>query len=249
MKHLALAALLGLGFALPANATTFDFTGPDGTHSGTVHDEPVGGEGGSCTAGDHCGLPNLMFSKDGFNLTVSGLENVNVVVDNGLELRGGDAERVIEDANGGNGGAGVIGEEITADPDSFDGSEEQVNSVNDEAIVFTFTDVVTLTGWEMNGRDHTDCSGEGGNACGVYTLFVDGVFADADWAGDVDGASFTGSVFTFVAGFDPEEIGGDWYIGGLTVVPEPATWMMMILGFGLIAMQLRRRERMHVELA
>jgi hypothetical protein len=29
----------------------------------------------------------------------------------------------------------------------------------------------------------------------------------------------------------------------VTEVPEPASWMLMILGFGLIAQQLRRRSR------
>jgi hypothetical protein len=30
--------------------------------------------------------------------------------------------------------------------------------------------------------------------------------------------------------------------GGVGVIPEPSTWMLMILGFGLIAQQLRRRH-------
>jgi hypothetical protein len=33
----------------------------------------------------------------------------------------------------------------------------------------------------------------------------------------------------------------------VSVVPEPSTWMMMILGFGLIASQLRRRHRDLIE--
>lgn len=32
-------------------------------------------------------------------------------------------------------------------------------------------------------------------------------------------------------------------------IPEPATWLMMILGFGLVGLQLRRRERNAVDFA
>jgi hypothetical protein len=32
-------------------------------------------------------------------------------------------------------------------------------------------------------------------------------------------------------------------IGRVGVIPEPSTWMLMILGFGLIAQQLRRRHQ------
>ncbi len=32
-------------------------------------------------------------------------------------------------------------------------------------------------------------------------------------------------------------------------IPEPATWLMMILGFGLVGLQLRRRERSAVDFA
>lgn len=37
--------------------------------------------------------------------------------------------------------------------------------------------------------------------------------------------------------------------GTPTMIPEPATWMMMILGFGMIGMQLKRRQRTALELA
>lgn len=36
---------------------------------------------------------------------------------------------------------------------------------------------------------------------------------------------------------------------GGTVIPEPSTWMLMILGFGLIAQQLRRRHMVGASLA
>lgn len=35
--------------------------------------------------------------------------------------------------------------------------------------------------------------------------------------------------------------------GAITVVPEPASWMMMIAGFGLAGYGLRRRERMRAQ--
>lgn len=35
----------------------------------------------------------------------------------------------------------------------------------------------------------------------------------------------------------------------VAVVPEPATWIMMMLGFALIALQMRRQSRAQVEMA
>jgi hypothetical protein len=48
-----------------------------------------------------------------------------------------------------------------------------------------------------------------------------------------------GGFVTQSAGILPTTPGGG---GGVGVIPEPSTWMLMILGFGLIAQQLRRRH-------
>lgn len=51
-----------------------------------------------------------------------------------------------------------------------------------------------------------------------------------------------GGFVTSTAGILPTSSGGGGGGGGGGgVVPEPSTWMLMILGFGLIAQQLRRR--------
>lgn len=43
---------------------------------------------------------------------------------------------------------------------------------------------------------------------------------------------------------------GDFNIGlAVAVIPEPATWIMMILGFGLIGLQMRRQAKTRVEMA
>jgi hypothetical protein len=44
---------------------------------------------------------------------------------------------------------------------------------------------------------------------------------------------------------------GDWTLGSnaFNAVPEPATWAMMILGFGVVGLAARRRERMQGRLA
>ena len=53
--------------------------------------------------------------------------------------------------------------------------------------------------------------------------------------------SFSGSSFSFdVAGQDPQG-GNTVFQIGVAAVPEPATWGMMILGFGAIGYAMRRR--------
>jgi hypothetical protein len=51
------------------------------------------------------------------------------------------------------------------------------------------------------------------------------------------------SIFGLGAGFT--ENNDDYSIASITVsaIPEPATWLMMILGFGLIGLQLRSRRK------
>lgn len=260
MKQLLLSILFAMGFSMSAQAVTFDFTGGD-------HDNPTAGEGGTCTGGgDHCSTEGvvgsggqLRFEKDGLVLTGRGLEDVSFTPDDNFYTLDDTAvrERVIEDVAPDNGGLGVIGEELgdpnddDFDPNSFDSSEEQVNAENSEAILFFVNEVVTLGDIEFNTGGHADCTV---GTCGTFDLYVRAGVGNI-WDLVIDDGSaidqfldVTGRAFIFVAAGDTSE----WYIGGIeatAVVPEPATWMMMILGFGLIAGQLKRRERMAVELA
>lgn len=60
--------------------------------------------------------------------------------------------------------------------------------------------------------------------------------------------SNTDSMFLKVSGFADQT--GQFNIGlAVAYVPEPATWIMMILGFGLIGLQMRRQARIRVEMA
>ena len=57
----------------------------------------------------------------------------------------------------------------------------------------------------------------------------------------------------FNCGGQGGQTGGDCASGvgyfEMTMIPEPATWMMMILGFGMIGLQMQRRRKLEVSLS
>jgi hypothetical protein len=67
----------------------------------------------------------------------------------------------------------------------------------------------------------------------VVRFSTNGLDLSQDFVRVVFGDSATPSAGTFRVAF----------------IPEPATWLMMILGFGLVGLQLRRRERNAVDFA
>lgn len=237
-------------FGAPSQAQiVFDFNGTGGA------DTPTGTDGTdfyftetNCTFNDYCSVSTgsgLDFLVDGLGLTVTGLSGTSVVSD---ELVG-TAAHVIEDLVGGNGGLGVTSESGGSGASGFDGSLEQTNFASTEAIIFSFSQQTVLVSVEMNNGSHADCTAI---TCGTYDLWIDGGLNSSGLTAldTVFGAGLIGTVFTFVsasAGSGGAEQG--FYIGGMSVVPEPATWIMMILGFGLIGLQMRRQSRIRVEMA
>lgn len=234
MKPFVYALLMVVGGSLPASAATtvtFDFTGPD-------HDDPIFGDNAICTAGgDHCGTTNLGFFEDNALIVAAGFENASVV--DGVLIA--DRAGVIEDVSPDNGGLGVTGEEADNNV-GFDTSEEQVNAANGEAIRFSFNQDTILGDIEFNAGNHMDCTAE---LCGTFDLYVwnagllNLVLSGADAVDQFLG--YEGQIFVLIAAGETSE----WYVGGVSgIVPEPATWLMMILGFGMIAARLKRRVRL-----
>lgn len=51
------------------------------------------------------------------------------------------------------------------------------------------------------------------------------------------------TTFDIAAAFSPESVGANYSLDALGAVPEPATWALMILGFGFAGAALRQRRR------
>lgn len=88
------------------------------------------------------------------------------------------------------------------------------------------------------------------NNFGVYDFVFelsDGTTQSASYEGD-SGAGFLGFVGKDISGFSVTTTGTDFAFGdfytaaSIASAPEPATWAMMIVGFGLAGAALRRRK-------
>jgi len=115
----------------------------------------------------------------------------------------------------------------------------------------TFSDPGTTTGNYVTSTDiRVECNG----LAGCTTTYPGTTFADlvaqAGSTGisyvtlDVDGG-FTGRQQLLVSEFN---VNGNLY-GATAAVPEPATWAMMLIGFGGIGFQMRRQRRKNAFLA
>lgn len=251
MKQLALTLLMvmfGVAPAIAAEPVTFDFDGPD-------HDNPLNESQFTCQdVGDHCNSRGLIFEKDGTTIGVSA--RWNIVVDEGPDGKGGrmielpdDITFILQDVGPDNLGLGV-----TSQQNGFYIFEPEFNGVESrwgEGFMFQSSNSpMRILGVEFNALDGTDCTLE---SCRTFELYGQNIiFGDPTWdlvmsgptvdfQGVVPGADF--ERYKFVAtGESP-----GWFVGGITVaVPEPATWLMMIFGFGMIAAQLKRRQQIDI---
>jgi hypothetical protein len=99
------------------------------------------------------------------------------------------------------------------------------------------------------GADYSNVSGGQGIDFLVFTLgglSFEGPTANNGFFGFITDASFTD--FTVSGGDEIHEFDNVTF-GGVSAVPEPATWLMMIFGFGLVGLQMRRRSRIVSDLA
>lgn len=79
-----------------------------------------------------------------------------------------------------------------------------------------------------------------------FTLSLsDGSSINGNFNGDA-GAGFLGWVGASITGFTiSSDVGfaiGDFYTGSVSAIPEPASWLTMIAGFGLVGFAMRRRK-------
>ena len=100
-----------------------------------------------------------------------------------------------------------------------------------------------LTNWAQLGNSSGDCYQGTGNGCGstgwiksTYTVLTAGTYTLQFGATNFGDTSYdTGLAFTGI------QIDGE-IVDPTPGVPEPATWAMMIMGFGLVGFAARRRS-------
>jgi hypothetical protein len=79
-----------------------------------------------------------------------------------------------------------------------------------------------------------------------YDVFNGGFYANEAWnrsTTDFSNVSLTGLVNFDLTGLNDHVFARFTYVGTAGSVPEPSSWAMMLLGFGAIAIAMRRRRR------
>jgi hypothetical protein len=109
----------------------------------------------------------------------------------------------------------------------------------DIAVAFSFANPLGVAGSSITGTTR-----------GVYTLFTNG-FGRVTWDGPQtftfgNGGSFSVALrdTNFAIGGGTTNVAGEFRLlnESISAVPEPATWAMMLLGFGAVGVATRRRR-------
>ncbi|WP_428409486.1 VPLPA-CTERM sorting domain-containing protein [Hyphococcus sp.] len=224
-RSLIIAAAALASSAGAANAATFVFKG-DGNNV-----TPLGAEGvdyvRDCgTAGsDYCTIDHAA----GFDYELDGIA-LNVVA-----YADGGATRLIQDVVPGDSGLGAYSES--------NANDDQTQADSNEAIEFTFDDVVTLTDVEFNAGGDVNCSSFGDEGpCGDFRLTIDGmvigVLAAEDMIANLGtGMSFLLEAITPEAGFTIAQ-----FTTSVSDVPVPAALPLLLSGIAGLGFASRRRR-------
>ena len=213
MKKIFLALFFILGFALSAHAQSYDVDFKNDVPNGA--DYPFWG-------GNERGIADgTILEFDGVYIKFSATSTDNE--------NGGYAY-----FDGGAAGLGVCG---TLSGDQCAPSSDD-NLTSGETLTLSFfsdanaqnTHVVALGFLEFRDADHNVIDSYS-HLLGINGNALTSTAMNAGWTD-------AGSVFTF--GYDSQE----YYISSMVVhnVPEPATWLMMVIGFGLVSSAARRRK-------
>jgi hypothetical protein len=112
--------------------------------------------------------------------------------------------------------------------------------------IITLDDVVVDANLLLNFSDSAgnafqlrlNCADLGGGRCEGTNSALNSLF----WNGGSTPHNGTGNQLGFAGTtYGPGTVYGPRQIGDVTPVPEPSTWMMMLLGFGLIGIGMKRR--------
>ncbi|WP_308911220.1 PEPxxWA-CTERM sorting domain-containing protein [Pseudokordiimonas caeni] len=228
-KTLSVIGLTAL-MAVPASATTFDFTGGGNTRT-----------------------TSLYFSEDGIGLTVTAGyfdgDNVN--------------QYYVTPAVGHySPGLGVDWDTDTGKWDSDEDPDHEVDGDNrNDLLIFTFDQEVELeeiqfSMWDAEWKWSHQSGWYLKEGNDEFTLFSSNPWDNLGTNYNPDSVNGNGvAVYAFNSGWVTDKFGvgasdsdDEFKIKSLTVsaitsgIPEPATWLMMIMGFGLVGIASRRRS-------
>lgn len=186
------------------------------------------------------------FAGYGDRSTVGGATGYNAV--NGMLRQGENRyDFRLGDAVFGNNWANILGRPLSQIDDIYLADFDSGRGVNDSICTLTTAGLGLSNMFCDRGRGEMEASLAPGDSGGPQ--FVDGKLTSiasfdlsfgAAW-GDTDSA-LNGS-FGELNGFVPISIHEQFILGHLLAVPEPATWLQMIAGFGLLGGVMRRARR------
>lgn len=231
--RLALAALAATALAAPAAAVvSFNFAGPAGTTNVNSVSRSDGSVTVTATALNYTVAPGLL---DNLSQFTSGTRQIQQTAP-GIGVNGGASNTQIDTNNA------TLREAILISANTafgITGFKLSVIDVNDTMALFGVNDDNSLSLLGYNDRIATGFGGQAlsfvnsGANQGTTTLTV------------APTARFDRFVFTTAVGGDVlfgGDLGQGYRIDNISgIVPEPATWAMLVLGFGLVGAARRRR--------
>lgn len=231
MKALFLAAALACAPAAAEASITYSFTGT--TFAPVNPDNPVGDD----TGGSFRNLPSGDVAVDRFSRTVSGTLTIDTA------NLGGNAGNDALALYNGNGNPFALVTFVTGSPLGIDVRTGRVETQYFSSFLLegdpNAPDTAGL-GFVLSAPDYAFAFSLA-SLSQIGTIFLDGVYipdlasaTDLFFGVQSDVVTDAGLTQTFSLG----------RIDSFTLaVPEPATWALMIVGFGLVGGALRRRER------
>lgn len=221
MKKLLLAGVAVIGLAAPAHATTIVFCGPQT-------------EGGTCEGVSE----QKVFLEDAKDVTqgfgnVGGQKATPVM---SLKSNGGSLNMTIDLANG-------FG---TITPSQ---GETTFNGIDFTIPGFNFTDLVfdaQLTP-SSDPTDHFTADVFSKGVLIASNVFSDAADTDKEFSVVATSGNFDEVSISSATGFDEIK---HIEVSGVTGIPEPSTWAMFIVGFGLLGIfgRTKLRQPRHVQL-